>query len=163
MDERRQIITEYLRRSYFAVDGLWFIKKEEESSFHEALEMDRKVWQVLAKIQTRKVKELLVIEADTLEGLFTGLKVKFEAEEYDFELTRLDDHHLEIAVKSCPWHALMKKSKREELSSQVAEVICREEFGVWSREFNPRVAFSLAAMHCGGSPACKLVFKLIDA
>lgn len=163
MVERRELIIEYLRRSYFAVDGLWFMKKEQESSFREALEMDKSVWQVLAKIQARKVKELLGIEGDTVEALFSGLEVKFEAEEYDFELERLDGDRLEIAVRSCPWHALMKKSERQELSSQVAEVICREEFSVWSREYNPRIVFELAAMHCEGSPACKLVFELRDS
>jgi len=162
MDDRQKILIEYLRRSYFAVDGLWFMKKEEESSFAEALEMDKKVWQILARIQARKTKELLSIEEDTLGALFTGLQVKFEAEQYDCELTTLDEHRLEIAVKNCPWHALMKKSERENLSSQIAEVICKEELKVWAREYNPRIVFALAAMHCAGSPACKLVFQLVN-
>ena len=40
---------EYFKKSYFAVDGLWFLIVEEENSFEYALELDKKVWKVLAK------------------------------------------------------------------------------------------------------------------
>ena len=53
------ILVEYLRRSYFVVDGLWFVKTEETSSFDHALDLDEEVWRILAKIQTRKARELL--------------------------------------------------------------------------------------------------------
>jgi len=36
--------TEYFRRSYTAVDGLWFMKVEERHGFEEALRLDEAVW-----------------------------------------------------------------------------------------------------------------------
>ena len=37
-EEREQQKVAYLRRSYAAVDGLWFVKLEEELGFERALE-----------------------------------------------------------------------------------------------------------------------------
>lgn len=45
--------TEYFRRSYRAVDGLWFMMIEKKHGFDEALELDEAVWRVLPKIQAR--------------------------------------------------------------------------------------------------------------
>ena len=78
------ILTDYLRRSYFAVDGLWFSMVEKETSFEEALALDEQVWAVLAKIQARKAKELLHIEGGSIADLLKGLEVKLEAEEYGY-------------------------------------------------------------------------------
>jgi len=64
VDER--VITEYLRRSYSAVDGLWFMMVEKEFSFDDALKIDESVWGVLPKIQSRKAKELLCLEGKGL-------------------------------------------------------------------------------------------------
>ena len=35
--------SEYFKRSFFAVDGLWFMMLEDETSFKKALEIDEKV------------------------------------------------------------------------------------------------------------------------
>ncbi len=48
---------EYFNRSYKTVDGLWFVKCEERYGFDVALDMDDAVWQVIPKIQARKIKE----------------------------------------------------------------------------------------------------------
>ena len=44
---------EYYNRSYKAVDGLWFVKAEEQFDFDTALELDKEVWKVMPKIQAR--------------------------------------------------------------------------------------------------------------
>ncbi|NLE90228.1 MAG: hypothetical protein GX602_04765, partial [Dehalococcoidales bacterium] len=49
-------ISQYLQRSYEAVDGLWFMKVEEKLGFDTALEIDGEVWKVLPKIQARMLK-----------------------------------------------------------------------------------------------------------
>ena len=37
-------IADLLRRSYFVVDGLWFVKTEEKHGFEEAMDLDQAVW-----------------------------------------------------------------------------------------------------------------------
>ena len=61
-----KVLVEYLRRSYFAVDGLWFMMLEDELSFEKALEMDVKVWGVVPKIQARTQLQIPLLE-DTLQ------------------------------------------------------------------------------------------------
>jgi len=46
-------IVEYFKRSYTAVDGLWFMKVEEIYGFDTALDIDEEVWKVMPKIQAR--------------------------------------------------------------------------------------------------------------
>ena len=48
--------TEYFRRSYTAVDGLWFMKVEERMGFEQALQIDEAVWRILPKIQARALR-----------------------------------------------------------------------------------------------------------
>ena len=49
-----QVLCEYLRRSYTAVDGLWFVKLEERFGFDTALQIDQEVWLVAAKTRPAK-------------------------------------------------------------------------------------------------------------
>ncbi|MHB1377104.1 MAG: DUF6125 family protein, partial [Candidatus Humimicrobiaceae bacterium] len=46
-------VKEYLQNSYAKVDGLWFLKTEEQFGFEKALESDLEVWKVMPKIQAR--------------------------------------------------------------------------------------------------------------
>ena len=58
MESDDRALVEYLRRAYHAVDGLWFMIVEEAHDFDHALELDERVWAVLAKIQARKAREV---------------------------------------------------------------------------------------------------------
>ena len=59
---------EYFRRSYTAVDGLWFMMVEEKYGFEAALKLDEAVWKVLPKIQARTIKAMMKLPSG-LEGL----------------------------------------------------------------------------------------------
>ena len=50
---------EYLYRCYTAVDGLWFVKVEEKYGFDSALDIDKEVWKIMPKIQSRFLKNSL--------------------------------------------------------------------------------------------------------
>jgi len=49
-------VSKYLYQSYSKVDGLWFMKVEEQFGFEKALEIDTGVWKILPKIQARYLK-----------------------------------------------------------------------------------------------------------
>ncbi|MBN2015079.1 MAG: L-2-amino-thiazoline-4-carboxylic acid hydrolase [Candidatus Altiarchaeota archaeon] len=156
------ILKEYYRRSYFAVDGLWFMKVEEDSSFEKALELDEKVWRVLPKIQARKVKELLGIDGDSVRDLIKALELKWTAEDYGFKVVKRGKDHAEIHLKKCPWYELMKKSGRKHLAEQIGGLICTTEYGAWAKEFDQRIEFKLENMLCRDDKPCRLTFKLGD-
>jgi len=57
---------------------------EEKYDFDTALELDKKVWKVIAKIQSRMIKSFLGLNK-SIKSLFDGLITKLELEEFQFE------------------------------------------------------------------------------
>src|SRR5512137_2614423 len=126
--------TEYFRRSYTAVDGLWFMKVEERMGFEVALQIDEAVWEILPKIQARALKAMMDLPAG-LAGLEQALSARLALEGFEFDIER-QEGTVEVAVRACPWHQIMIKSGRGSLSERVSEVICRVENETWARELS---------------------------
>lgn len=153
------IISEYLKRSYFAVDGLWFMMVEKEFSFDKALKLDADVWRVLPKIQARKVRELLEIKGNGLVDFLEAIKVKFDAEEYEIDINQ-QAQEIQIAIHKCPWYDILVKANREHLSAKIAEAICFLELKVWADEFG--LEFEPIDGRCISGNLCHFSFKNID-
>ena len=160
--------TEYFRRSYRAVDGLWFMMIEERRGFEEALKLDEAVWRVLPKIQARAIKSMLKLDCG-LDGLKEAIAVRLALEEFDCQLKRAEGGII-VEIRRCPWHDIMVRSGREELSEKVSEVICQAENQVWALEFSPKgadgegteIRFERQERICQGSSRCRLWFGPID-
>jgi hypothetical protein len=151
-----QQVAEYFRRSYKAVDGLWFMKVEEKDGFDAALELDNEIWKVMPKIQARMIKSFLGLEngpASLLESLVT----KLELEGFKFRAEKTANG-FRITITNCPWHNLMIKSGREHLAKNVGKTICSTEYQVWASEIAKTVTFKLKSQKCGESEQCILDF-----
>ena len=151
-------IIEFLRRSYFAVDGLWFIRIEDEHSFEEAIRLDEQVWEILPRIQARKARELLKIEGGTLADLALGLWLKFAAEGYDHCVVERTTDVLRISVSECPWLSILEKAGRTSKAAEICDSICTRDFSTWAAQFSPGINFSLERKLSEGAPACELLF-----
>ena len=153
-------VAEYFKRSYTAVDGLWFMKVEEKYGFDTALDIDDEVWKVMAKIQARKLKSMGG-PTGGLDGLQECLTTKFTLDGFTFEAEQSDDmSSLRVTLSECPWHNVMIKSGREHLSGKVGTRICTTEYKVWAAEFGDHITFELGDQICEGQPCCKLLFKV---
>jgi len=166
MDYDAQAIIEMLRRSYGAVDGLWFVMCEERLGAEMALELDDAVWQVMPKIQARKAKELLGMgamnRAATLEDLAEAIGLKFAAEGQQVEMSQTRER-LEVRVTECPWYNALVKSDRLHVAAQVARIICTNEAEGWAREFGRQAEFDFAQSKCSGGECCRFVFQAKQA
>ena len=152
-------ISEYFKRSYTAVDGLWFMKVEEIYGFNTALDIDDEVWKVMPKIQARKLKSMGGLP-DGLDGLQQGLTTKFILDGFAFKAEQSDnDRSLKITLSECPWHNIMIKAGREHLSGPVGSRICTSEYQVWAAEFGDDIKFELGDQICEGCECCALLFK----
>jgi hypothetical protein len=151
-DEQR---AEYFHRSYAAADGLWFMKVEERYGFDVALEIDEEVWRVLPKIQARAIKSILNLGSGR-DDLLQGIAARLALEGFEFEAER-EEWGFRIAISRCPWHDLMIKSGRENLSEKVGSIICPTENAVWASEFGD-MNFELESQICRGSEQCTLRF-----
>lgn len=159
--ERAQI--EYLRRSFTAVDGLWFVKVEEAYGFDVALELDHRVWEVMGKIQARAARKVLGLESSDLDALAAFLRLKFVAENYQAELLRPDPSTLEISLSRCPWVEILKRTGRLHLAKTIANLICKNESAAWAREFGQGVHFSVEETLCAGKQRCRVRFVAAQA
>ncbi len=154
-------IAEYFKRSYTAVDGLWFIKLEERYGFETALELDNEVWKVFPKLQARFLKAAGNLD-DGLDTLLECLSTKLKLEDFKFDVETLDSSGgFEITISDCPWHNKMLKSGREQLSGRVGSLICNTEYSVWASEFGDNIEFNLKEQICEGAPRCALHFHSI--
>jgi|DewCreStandDraft_4_1066084.scaffolds.fasta_scaffold12910_2 hypothetical protein len=152
--------TDYFRRSYEAIDGLWFMKLEEDMDFERALEYDRRVWEIVPKIQCRKIKDMLGLDPVGLGGLSEALTAKFAIEGFACSLRNDDQGHLIFEIKSCPWFEKMKASGREHLAARVGQVICQTEYQAWAREFGKDIRAQVTNRLCDGRKTCTLDFSL---
>jgi hypothetical protein len=150
-------LVDYLRRSYQAVDGLWFTMVEERQGFEEALEVDESVWRVLAKIQARKAREVSGHTGNGPEDLAACFGLKLTADGHEFEV-RIDDRGVGFVIHACPWLALLRKSDRTDLALRIARTICPTEGRTWCAEFGGQYDFEMPVMACEGEPRCEMRF-----
>ena len=153
-------ISEYFKRSYTAVDGLWFMKVEERYGFDTALDIDDDVWRVMPKIQARKLKAMGDL-TDGLDALRECLTTKLSLDGFTFETEQSHDgNSLKLTLNECPWHNIMIKSGRKNLSGAVGTRICNTEYKVWATEFGDDIKFELSDQICKGETCCTLLFKI---
>jgi len=154
------ILIEYLRRAYHAVDGLWFMMVEQASGFDEALELDRRVWEVLAKIEARKARELMGCAGNSAEELARCFGLKLKADGQEFEADASDDG-VRFALRGCAWLGLLRKGGRAHLALRIGQTICMTEGRVWCAEFGGEYVFEIPEMGCAarsGSDGCQMRF-----
>ena len=153
------ILRGYYKKSYFSVDGLWFMKTEEAHGFEEALRLDADVWEVLAKLQARKTKELLKIKGNSVADLVAALELKWTAEEYEYEVKEAEEDRGVVLLRSCPWLRIMEKAGRTHLTQRIGECVCPREYAAWAKEINPRIRAEIKEMLCRDGKPCRLSFK----
>ena len=150
---------EYLRRSYSAVDGLWFVKIEEAYGFGKALSTDNEVWKMMPKIQARFLRSIYGLDKG-IEALRSCFTEKLLLDGFIFQTeTDNQNHTFRVTITKCPWHDLMVKSRRENLAHQVGDHICNTEYSGWAREFGESISFEIQHQICSGSNLCVLQFS----
>lgn len=148
-------IADFLRRSYFAVDGLWFVKAEERFGFEQAMALDEAVWNVMSKIQARKARAILGITTSSISDLASAFGLKLTAEGYEHEVQTQDDR-VRFVISSCPWYEILKSSGRTHIAQTIAERICKREFAGWAREFGPGIEVAFEGRLCIEFEPCDL-------
>jgi hypothetical protein len=156
---RSELIIEFLRRSYFAADGLWFVICQQELGYDEAMRLDELVWKVMPKIQARKAREVLALEGDPLSDLASGLALKFAAEDYGYLAKPSPPGSLRLVVDHCPWKAAIRNAGREAIMPDICSRICHPEMRIWGEEFSMEISFEMEADGCNGDEPCSFLFR----
>jgi hypothetical protein len=162
-------VIDYLYKNYTKADGLWFIKVEELYGFDKALEIDGEVWKVIPKLQARFIKKRLleVMQKDgntdfhmTKTIFFEALKIKLSLDRFKFKVLK-SKTSISVRIDRCPWHEIMIKSQREDLSEKIGSAICTAEYGVFVAEFYPDAILHIKSKLCSGDSNCTFKFSNI--
>ncbi len=149
----------FFKRTYTAVDGLWFMKVEEAFGFDAALDIDTEVWKVMPKIQARFLKKVSGRESG-INALRECLSTRLELEGFKFKIKPYEEGKgFDIKITRCPWHDLIVQANREHLSGIIGSRICNTEYTVWAAEFSDTIKFSLEKQFCLGDDFCILKFS----
>ena len=152
MTQEEKLI-QYLRRSYTAVDGLWFVMIEDDHGLDMALDFDEKVWKVMGKIQAREAGRLAGRTGEPLRDLRHALALKFQAEDYEHQVDETDDGFV-FRITRCPWYEILKRADREHLAPVLSQRICVNEYQAWAKEFSCHIKIEKGP--CIGAPECLL-------
>jgi hypothetical protein len=150
-------IEQYLRRSYTAVDGLWFMKVEEKFGFETSLEIDQEVWKVMAKIQSRALKAILAGPAGDPPNLRKAFSAKLKLDGFKFG-TRTSNSGFTVTIPTCPWLEILAKAGRQEFADRIGSAICGSEYPVWPHEFGDSYSLEFISRICKGDKICRIDF-----
>ena len=152
-------IAEFHHRCYAAVDGLWFMKVEQEYGFDSALEIDNEVWKVMPKIQARMLKSMGKME-NGIEALCACFTTKLALDGFRFKTEKAEDGRaFRVIISNCPWYDLIVKSNREHFSEKVGTRICNTEYSAWASEFGDNLHCEIQEQICKGSECCIIKFS----
>jgi hypothetical protein len=156
----QKLIVDYLRKCFVSVDGLWFMKAEEDADFEKALELDIEVWKVLPKIEARTIQDLLDIDKG-IKALRQALEFKLSAEDSRFELSPLGRDGFTLEVRDCSWVAHIKKANREQLLERISESICSLEYRTFASEFGSDIIIEHDHGCCPTVGRCRFQFTTL--
>jgi hypothetical protein len=152
----------FFHRSYKAVDGLWFMKLEEELGFDMALDIDERVWKIMPKIQARLLFSFSNMEKNII-SLRECLTTRLDLEGFEFTVDELKPHKgFQICVTRCPWQDIIHDAGRDHLGATIGTRICTAEYKTWAEEFDKNISFSLGDQLCEGAEKCMLKFTRQD-
>jgi hypothetical protein len=123
-------------RNLWAADGLYFLGIEEQYGTEVATAIDAKVWEVMGKIEARKLKEFLGITATDISSMMKALL---------YTTWALDLEDKEVIIKKD--HAMIRnvrcRVQHTRLGKGLKEFGCKPvRFGflkAFAKEFNPDI------------------------
>jgi hypothetical protein len=123
-------------RNMWSVDGLYFIGIEEKFGTEAATEIDAKVWDVMGKVEARRLKGILGIEPDNIEAISKYMKATgWHLDLEDVELEINDDTIIERNL-NCRVQTTRLKKGLDEFPCKTVRFGYMKSF---FRELNPNI------------------------
>jgi len=147
-------------RDMWAVDGLYYLGIEERYGTGSATDIDEKVWEVMGKIEARKIKELFNIEGADIPSLMKALS-------YSGWALDLEDKEIIVEKDKGIIRNTACRVQNTRLSKGLSEFGCKPvRFGFlksFAKEINPDIAVTCKVCPPDKHPEdlwCEWEFKL---
>jgi len=123
-------------RDMWAVDGLYYLFIEEKYGTKVATEIDRRVWEVMGKIEARKIKKLFDINGTSVSDVIHALRYSgWSMDLEDKEVSMKDDVGIVRNVKCRVQNTRLKKGLKEFACKPVRWGFLK----AFAYEFNPDI------------------------
>ena len=123
-------------RNLWAVDGLYYLGIEERYGTEVATSIDAKVWEVMGKIEARKLKEFLNLTSTDLPSMMKALL-------YSSWALDLEDKEVSILKNHAVIRNIRCRVQHTRISKGLKEFGCKPvRFGflkAFAKEFNPDI------------------------
>jgi len=138
-DMPRKILADFIfmhLRNLWAVDGLYYLGIEEKFGTDAATDIDRKVWEVMGKIESRRIKELFNIKKNDIPSLIQALR-------YSGWCLDLEDKEIIVENDRAILRNVKCRVQNTRLKKGLVEFGCKPvRFGFlksFTKEFNPDI------------------------
>jgi len=123
-------------RNLWTVDGLYFLGIEEAYGTEVATRIDAHVWEVMGKIEARKLKEFLKITADDIPSMMKALQ-------YTTWALDLEDKEITVKKNRAVIRNVRCRVQNTRREKGLGEFVCKPvRFGflkAFAKEFNPTI------------------------
>ncbi len=124
-------------RDLWAVDGLYFLGIEEQFGTEAATDIDRRCWEVMGKIEARRLKKFFDLEqAEDIPSMMKALQ-------YSCWALDLEDKQVEVAAKRAVVRNISCRVQNTRLKKNLSEFPCKQvRWGFlksFAHEFNPDI------------------------
>ena len=147
-------------RDMWAVDGLYYLGIEEEFGTEAATDVDRKVWEIMGKIEARKIRNLFDITGDDISSMIKGLQYSGWALDLeDKEIIVEKDHAIVRNVRCRVQNTRLKKGLKEFACKPVRWGFLKS----FAKEFNPNIEVTCNVCPPDEHPDnlwCEWIFKM---
>lgn len=138
MDKEKLIDLLFIHmRNRWAVDGLYFLGIEEKFGNESATEIDAKVWEIMGKIEARRLKEILGIEDDDISTMVEALRTSSWSLDLEEKEIILDKNRALFRNSKCRIQKTRKKKGLEEFPCKKVRWGYLKSF---AKEFNQKIA-----------------------
>ncbi len=147
-------------RNLWSTDGLYFLGIEERFGTDSATEIDRKVWEIMGKIEARRLKELMGFSGDDLGTLSSALLISSWALDLEDKEIIIEKDRVLFRNPNC-------RVQKTRLKKDLGEFPCKQvRWGYlksFAREINENI--EVLCNFCPPDPHsadmwCEWVFKL---
>jgi hypothetical protein len=126
-------------RNMWSVDGLYFIGIEERFGVDGATDVDRYVWEVMGKIEARRLKEIMGIYGSDIPSMIKALRISSWALDLEEKEIIFDDYRAVLRNPNC-------RVQKTRLKKQLGEFPCKlvrwHYLKRFAREFNENIDVS---------------------
>lgn len=159
MDKIADFIFLHLR-DLWAVDGLYFLGIEKQFGTHAATEIDRKVWEVMGKIEARRLKEFLDIKGSDIPSVIKALR-------YSGWALDLEDKEIVVEKEKAVVRNVRCRVQNTRIKKGLDEFPCKKVrrgfLKSFAQEFNPDIVVNCNVCPPDKHPSdlwCEWEFKM---